>query len=232
MAISDQQIFDWFLSNPGADDATIASTMDQFSLNPADIARVTGTDVGDVQYRYDAVQPSGGLSSIDSSTTNNTYFNANPDVAAAYTGNTYGMTPQQFADFHYTTYGVNEGRASSTPTPVPTPVPTPAYTPVDTSVDTPVPTPVETTTATFGGQNYTLNNADVNNVYNQIVGQGTMGRWTGEGFGSADANARAMAQNLVASGVTDISQIGQKTVTNPGYYTSMGRFGQAANLKA
>jgi hypothetical protein len=55
MAISDQQIFDWFLANPNADDATIASTMNQFGLNPADIARATGTDVNNVQSRYDAV---------------------------------------------------------------------------------------------------------------------------------------------------------------------------------
>jgi len=84
----------------------------------------------------------------------------------------------------------------------------------------PATTPADTTTATFGGQNYTLNTADVDNVLNQIVGQNTMGNWTGEGFGSAEANARKMAENLVASGVTDINQIGQKTITTPGYYTS------------
>lgn len=143
MAISDQQIFDWFTANPNADDATIASTMDQFKLAPQDIARATGADLGNIQSRYDAVN-AGGLNSL--------------------------ATP-----------------------------------------------PADTTTATFAGQDYTLNNADINNVYNQIVGQGTMSQWTGEGFGSADANARAMAQNLVASGVTNINQIGQKEVVTPGY---------------
>jgi hypothetical protein len=85
-------------------------------------------------------------------------------------------------------------------------------------------TPADTTTARLGNQDYTLNNADINNVYNQIVGQGTMDKWTGEGFGSAEANARKMAENLVASGVTDINQIGQKTITTPAssYETEQG----------
>ena len=64
-AVSDQQIFDWFLANKGADDATIASTMDQFNLSPADIARATGADVSNVQSRYDAITPAvSGLSAV------------------------------------------------------------------------------------------------------------------------------------------------------------------------
>ena len=57
------------------------------------------------------------------------------------------------------------------------------------------------------GQTYNVNATDVNNVKNQILAQGTTSKWTGEGFGSADANAEAMAKNLVASGVTDINQV-------------------------
>ena len=60
-AISDQDIFNWFLANPTANDATIAATMDQFGLNPADIARATGTDVADVQTRYDTALGLGSL---------------------------------------------------------------------------------------------------------------------------------------------------------------------------
>lgn len=40
------------------------------------------------------------------------YFTANPDVAEAYEANSYGMTPQAFADTHYQNYGVNEQRAA------------------------------------------------------------------------------------------------------------------------
>jgi len=37
-----------------------------------------------------------------------TYFAANPDVAKAFTENSYGLTPQQFADTHYEKYGAAE----------------------------------------------------------------------------------------------------------------------------
>lgn len=65
MAISDQQIFDWFLANPNADDATVAGAMDQFKLTPADIARATGANVADVQSRYNAATtPTGGIADL------------------------------------------------------------------------------------------------------------------------------------------------------------------------
>jgi hypothetical protein len=40
------------------------------------------------------------------------YFAQNPDVAAAYKENTYGLTPQEFADTHYSLYGGQEQRAA------------------------------------------------------------------------------------------------------------------------
>ena len=64
-----------------------------------------------------------------------------------------------------------------------------------------------TITAQYQGKTYELNENDVNKVKNQILAQGTTSSWTGQGFGSAEANAEAMAKNLVASGVTDISQV-------------------------
>jgi hypothetical protein len=66
MAIRDQDIVDWFVANEGADDATIAKTMDQFKLTPADIARATGTDLNDVTARYQAVSPLDSVATQDS----------------------------------------------------------------------------------------------------------------------------------------------------------------------
>jgi hypothetical protein len=40
------------------------------------------------------------------------YFVQNPDVAAAYEKETYGLTPQQFADTHFALYGGQEQRAA------------------------------------------------------------------------------------------------------------------------
>lgn len=49
----------------------------------------------------------------------------------------------------------------------------------------------------------------------QILGQGLMSHWSGEGFGSAEANAADMARILSSIGITDINQFGQfDTTTN------------------
>lgn len=41
----------------------------------------------------------------------NSYFSANPDVAAAFEQETYGLSPQDFAEAHWLMYGQNEQRA-------------------------------------------------------------------------------------------------------------------------
>jgi hypothetical protein len=43
------------------------------------------------------------------------YFQQNPDVAASYLVNNYGMTPEQFAAAHYSQYGRNEQRTAPAP---------------------------------------------------------------------------------------------------------------------
>jgi hypothetical protein len=40
------------------------------------------------------------------------YFTQNPDVAAEYQRNTYGLSPEQFAQTHFDRYGRNEQRAA------------------------------------------------------------------------------------------------------------------------
>lgn len=42
----------------------------------------------------------------------NTYFAANPDVAAAYQKETYGLSPQDFAEAHWLMHGQNEQRSA------------------------------------------------------------------------------------------------------------------------
>jgi hypothetical protein len=51
----------------------------------------------------------------------------------------------------------------------------------------------------------------------QILAQGVTSKWKGEGKGSAEANARDMAQIMADTGITDIKQFGQVTQTIPGY---------------
>ncbi len=68
-------------------------------------------------------------------------------------------------------------------------------------------TTANTVAVQLQGKTYDVSTADVNKVKDQILAQGTTSSWTGQGFGSAEANAEAMAKNLVASGVTDINQV-------------------------
>ena len=49
----------------------------------------------------------------------------------------------------------------------------------------------------------------VDNLVKQILGQNTTSQWTGEGYGSAEANAEAMAKRLADAGITDIKQFGK-----------------------
>jgi len=65
-----------------------------------------------------------------------------------------------------------------------------------------------TYTKSFGGTDYSLANADVDFLVNQILNQNLTSQWKGEGFGSPQANARAMAENLLASGIKNINQVG------------------------
>jgi hypothetical protein len=50
MAISDQDIFDWFVANPEANDEAIAAAMGTFDVSLADIARATGTEDRTAEY--------------------------------------------------------------------------------------------------------------------------------------------------------------------------------------
>ena len=52
MAISDRQIIDWLLANPTASDALIASTMQSSGVSPAQLASATGTNVKDIEARF------------------------------------------------------------------------------------------------------------------------------------------------------------------------------------
>ena len=42
------------------------------------------------------------------------YFAANPDVAASFASNNYGMTADEFANYHFANYGASESRTPPT----------------------------------------------------------------------------------------------------------------------
>ncbi len=51
--------------------------------------------------------------------------------------------------------------------------------------------------------------ADKDRIVQQILGQGITSKWSGQGHGSAQANAEDMARILTSIGITDIRQFGQ-----------------------
>ena len=132
----------------------------------------------------------------------NAYFAANPDVAAAYAQNSYGMTPEQFAQTHYQLYGASEQRAAPTTTTT-TAVTTPSTTTtqqVTSSAKTSSPSLFGNSESVArnweGGRNPIPLNDPIIKVANQILSQGLSGQWQGEGAGSAEANALYMADTL------------------------------------
>jgi hypothetical protein len=52
-------------------------------------------------------------------------------------------------------------------------------------------------------------------IAKQILGQGLTGKWSGQGHGSAEANAQDMAKILSGIGITDIRQFGKVPIYTP-----------------
>lgn len=122
------------------------------------------------------------------------YFDANPDVYRQYQQNNYGMSPEQYAQFHYDNYGKAEGRY----------MPTWVNSASTSTAQATTPTAAATTS-----QSPTL--------AQQILATSDPTKWTGEGHGSAQANAEDMAQILSGIGITDLKDFGQITIQVPEY---------------
>jgi len=57
MAVSNAQIVEFLLANPGMSDADIAAVMRTYGVDPSQVAEATGSDVAAIQERFDAVAP-------------------------------------------------------------------------------------------------------------------------------------------------------------------------------
>jgi hypothetical protein len=102
---TNQQISD-YVSNiqaQGGGDKEIAAAMNQFHVDPGQVAGALGMNVGDVQSRYNTAIPTGGYATGTSGVSNNAinqYLGANPTASDATIYNAmqqYGVTPQQMA---------------------------------------------------------------------------------------------------------------------------------------
>jgi hypothetical protein len=93
-------------ANPGnqtAQDQQIAAAMNQFHVDPGQLAGALNMNVGDVQSRYNAAAPTGGYATGASGVSNNAinqWLGQNPTASDATIYNAmqqYGVTPQQMA---------------------------------------------------------------------------------------------------------------------------------------
>jgi len=57
MAVTNAQIVEFLLANPGMSDADIASVMSAYGIDPSQVAEATGSKVEDIQTRFEAVAP-------------------------------------------------------------------------------------------------------------------------------------------------------------------------------
>jgi hypothetical protein len=184
--VTDADILGWFNANPDADDTLIATTMRDAGVSPDRLATVLNVDAGDVTSRYNAALNTGTTTDTTAGTT-----------TGAVTDTTTGALTQATAD----TTGTNAL--------------TQAYSGEDAFLDSQAQAQADqiaannaaTSTIELEGQIYTINNSTVDKVTQQILAQGTTSKWSGAGYGSPEANAKAMAEQLVANGITDINQV-------------------------
>ena len=95
------------------------------------------------------------------------------------------------------------------PAPAPVPSPAPALAPAPTPAPVPAPAPVSVP-APVAPPAPQQDRAEIEaKLTQQILGQGTTSQWSGQGLGSAEANAKDMARILADIGITDIKQFGQ-----------------------
>lgn len=106
--------YNQFVSSGGGDTEFNRNAALGYLTNTVKAAAPTISSAYD-QYKSDyATGIASNISSLFGGTSgsadSNAYFQANPDVAAAYKANPMGMTPDQFAQTHFINYGVSEGR--------------------------------------------------------------------------------------------------------------------------
>jgi hypothetical protein len=142
------------------------------------------------------------------------WLNANPDASDALIAQTMqeaGVSPDRMAQVTNTDVGAIQARydAALSPAPVTQEVDYFAqqFAP-DVYAPPATPPPAATTTATT-----TTKPSAVDTITKQILAQNLSSKWSGEGKGSAEANARDMAEIIAATGATSIKDFGKITKT-------------------
>jgi trimeric autotransporter adhesin len=146
-------------------------------------------------------------------TVTNGYLKANPDVAAAYLANSGGMTQDEYAQSHFTNSGAEEGRKS----------PFQESDSLKNAIDLKNGLFLTSDGRAFyaDGREETnwnaldksvVGNANLVKLTKQILDQGTTSHWSGQGWGSPEANAASIASALLKVGIDNIYDLGKVPV--------------------
>ena len=150
----------------------------------------------------------GSTTANTAATITNGYLKSNPDVAAAYATYGAGMTQDEFAQSHYASSGAEEGRKS----------PFLESSAFANAIDLKNGTYLASNGDIVNSEGTKVNStgsAATSKLVSQILGQGTTSKWSGQGHGTAEANAADMAKILAGIGITDITQFGKVTKYEP-----------------
>ena len=230
MAVTNADILGWLNANPGASPALINQTMAEAGVSAAQYQSATGAPPPPVAQ---AVAPQGMLSSPAPSapapsapSVSNAdilgWFNANPNASDALIAKTMqeaGVSPVRLAQVTGAPVAevVNRFQAAIAPVAPSNPAVTNAdilgWFNANPNADVAL---VNQTMQAAGVSPSQVSSALASNpeiaksyLTQQILGQGTTEKWTGEGKGSPQANAADMANILAGIGITDITQFGQ-----------------------
>ena len=228
MAVTNADILGWLNANPGASPALINQTMAEAGVSAAQYQSATGAPPPPVAQ---AVAPQGMLSGpaptpAPTPAVSNAdilgWFNANPNASDALIAKTMqeaGVTPTRLAEVTGAPVAevVNRFQAAIAPVAPSNPAVTNAdilgWFNANPNADVAL---VNQTMQAAGVSPSQVSSALASNpeiaksyLTQQILGQGTTEKWTGEGKGSAEANAADMANILAGIGITDITQFGK-----------------------
>ncbi len=200
------------------------------AINPTDLTSTFGTAVKDyiaknpddkyTKYVTDYQAKQAGTTKAADTTTKaadttitNGYLKANPDVAAAYATYGAGMTQDEFAQSHYASSGAEEGRKS----------PFQESDTLKNAIDLKNGLFLTSDGKAFyaDGREETnwnaldksvVGNANLAKLTKQILDQGTTAHWSGQGWGSPEANAASIASALLKVGIDNIYDLGKVPV--------------------
>jgi hypothetical protein len=234
MAVTNADILGWLNANPGASPALINQTMAEAGVSAAQYQSATGAPPPPVPQSTTpapVAPPPPVQQAVATPAVSNAdilgWFNANPNASDALIARTMqeaGVTPARLAQVTGAPVAEVTGlfQAAIAPTVAPPVAPSnPAVSNADIlgwfnanpNADA---TLVNQTMQAAGVSPSQVASAltaspEIAKSYltQQILGQGTTEKWTGEGKGSPQANAADMAEILTSIGITDVSQFGQ-----------------------